>query len=58
MSSAIAAMQRPIQLLSVGCCVTMALAMLPSAYQGTLFAWHPLMLSLGFLGFMTEVRGC
>lgn len=29
--------------------------MLPAAYQGVLFAWHPLMLSVGFLGFMTEV---
>ncbi|KAI3436714.1 hypothetical protein D9Q98_006129 [Chlorella vulgaris] len=47
-------MHRAIQSLSVGCCVAMAMAMLPAAYQGTLFAWHPLMFSLGFLGFMTE----
>lgn len=48
------ALQRPIQTLSVGCCVAMAMAMLPAAYQGELFAWHPLMFTLGFIGFMTE----
>lgn len=60
MSSAAAAqsalaLQRPIQTLSVACCVAMAIAMLPAAYQGELFAWHPLMFTLGFIGFMTEV---
>lgn len=60
MSAALAAqsalaLQRPIQTLSVGCCVAMAMAMLPAAYRGELFAWHPLMFTLGFIGFMTEV---
>lgn len=54
MSSAALSLQRPIQTLSVGCCVAMAMALLPSAYQGELFAWHPLMFTLGFVGFMTE----
>ncbi|KAL4443035.1 hypothetical protein ABPG77_008526 [Micractinium sp. CCAP 211/92] len=59
MSAALAAqsalaLQRPIQTLSVGCCVAMAMAMLPAAYRGELFAWHPLMFTLGFIGFMTE----
>ena len=49
-----AAMRSTIQSLSVGCCVGMALAVLPAAYQGERFAWHPLLLTLGFLGFMTE----
>jgi hypothetical protein len=47
-------LHRTIQSLSVGCSVAMALAMLPAAYQGTLFAAHPLMFTLGFLMFMTE----
>lgn len=55
MASAAAALQRPIQSLSVGCCVVMVIAMLPAAYQGELFAWHPLLFTLGFIGFMTEV---
>jgi hypothetical protein len=49
-----AAMRSTIQSLTVGCCVGMALAVLPAAYQGELFAWHPLLLTLGFLGFVTE----
>lgn len=43
-------LDRPIQALSVGLCVALVLAMLPAAYQGVLFAWHPMMLTLGFLG--------
>ena len=31
-----------------------ALAVLPGVYAGELFAWHPLFMTLGFLGFMTE----
>lgn len=47
-------LDRPIQTLSVVLCVAIVLVMLPAVYQGTLFAWHPLLLTLGFLGFMTE----
>ncbi len=43
-------LDRPIQTLSITLCVAIALAMLPAAYEGQLFAWHPLLLVLGFLG--------
>lgn len=43
-------LDRPVQTLSVTLCVAIVLAMLPSAYSGQLFAWHPLLLVLGFLG--------
>ncbi|PRW55908.1 cytochrome b561 domain-containing 2 [Chlorella sorokiniana] len=53
-SAAAPVLDRPIQTLSITLCVAIALAMLPAAYEGQLFAWHPLFLVLGFLGFMTE----
>ena len=43
-----------VQSLSVCCCIGLALAVLPGAYGGELFAWHPLFMAVGFLGFMTE----
>lgn len=30
------------------------MAVLPQLYSGVLFAWHPLLMVLGYLGFMTE----
>ena len=40
--------------LSVACCLGLVLAVLPGVYRGELFAWHPLFMGVGLLGFMTE----
>ena len=39
-----------VQTLSVFCCLGAALALLPQLYAGVLFAWHPLLMVVGFLG--------
>lgn len=39
-----------VQYLSVFCCLGVALAVLPSLYGGILFAWHPLLMVVGYLG--------
>eukprot|EP00887_Chlorella_sp_A99_P002879 scaffold6.g2879.t1 len=43
-----------VQSLGVLTTVGLVLAMLPGLYRGELFAWHPLFMGVGFLGFMTE----
>lgn len=43
-----------VQSLSVVCCVSIVVAVLPAAYARTLFAWHPILMSIGYLGFMCE----
>jgi hypothetical protein len=43
-----------IQTLSVFVSLGMVLAMLPAIYKGDLFAWHPVFMTVGFLGFMCE----
>lgn len=50
-------LDRPIQTLSVLLCIALVLAMLPAAYQGVLFAWHPMMLTVGFIGAFWMVWG-
>jgi cytochrome b-561 domain-containing protein 2 len=43
-----------VQSLSILCCVSIVVAVLPAAYARTLFAWHPIFMSIGYLGFMCE----
>lgn len=40
--------------LALACCSILAASQLPGAFSGVLFAWHPLLMSAGFLGLMTE----
>lgn len=42
------------QSLSILCCTFVVVSVLPSAYSGTLFAWHPIFMSIGYLIFMCE----
>lgn len=42
------------QSLSILCCIFIVVSVLPSAYAGTLFAWHPIFMSIGYLIFMCE----
>ena len=43
-----------IQSASIVCCTFMFVCMLPSAYARELFAWHPIFMTLGYIGFMCE----
>jgi hypothetical protein len=43
-----------VQTLSILCCITLIIALLPSVYSGELFPWHPVLMAVGFLGFMCE----
>lgn len=43
-----------VQSLSILCCIFIVVTVLPSAYAGTLFAWHPIFMSFGYLIFMCE----
>ncbi len=43
-----------VQLISILCCITLIVALLPSVYSGDLFPWHPVLMAIGFLGFMCE----
>lgn len=38
------------QTLGVFCCLGITFAVLPGLYGGILFSWHPLLMSLGYLG--------
>lgn len=42
------------QSLSILCCTFVVVSVLPSAYAGILFAWHPIFMSIGYLIFMCE----
>lgn len=42
------------QSLSILCCTFIVVSVLPSAYAGVLFAWHPTFMSVGYLIFMCE----
>lgn len=39
---------------SIVCCIVLIVSVLPRVYAGELFAWHPIFMALGFLGFMCE----
>lgn len=39
---------------SIACCVAMVAVLLPALYSGELFPWHPALMTVGFLGLMTE----
>ena len=43
-----------VQSLSILCCIALILAVLPQVYAGLLFPWHPILMGVGFLGFMCE----
>lgn len=43
-----------IQSLSILCCVYMFVALLPSVYARVLFAWHPILMTFGYIGLMCE----
>lgn len=43
-----------IQTLAIFATLGMGFAVLPGVYRGDLFAFHPLLMSIGFLGFMCE----
>jgi cytochrome b-561 domain-containing protein 2 len=43
-----------ISTVSILCTVALVLAVLPQVYAGELFPWHPILMGLGFLGFMCE----
>ena len=43
-----------ISTLSILCCVALVLSVLPEVYAGELFPWHPILMGIGFLGFMCE----
>lgn len=40
--------------LALACCIILAASQLPGIFSGVLFAWHPVLMSAGFLGLMTE----
>ncbi len=40
--------------LGVGCCIVILATQSGGLLGGVLFPWHPLLMSAGFLGFMTE----
>jgi len=42
------------QTLSILCCVSLVLTLLPQVYSGELFPWHPVLMAIGFMGFMCE----
>ena len=43
-----------ISTVAILCTVALVLAVLPKVYAGELFPWHPILMGLGFLGFMCE----
>ena len=43
-----------ISTVSILCTVALVLSLLPQVYAGELFPWHPILMGLGFLGFMCE----
>ncbi len=49
-----AALAAVVQTASVASAVALALAVLPGLYAGELFPWHPLLMAVGYLGFMAE----
>lgn len=52
--STFASLPSTIQTLSILCCITIIVAVLPGIYAGKLFPWHPVFMTIGFLGFMCE----
>lgn len=53
-SGPVGALGMYMQSLSIVLSVTIFVAVLPSAYAGVLFAWHPICMSIGYLGLMCE----
>jgi Eukaryotic cytochrome b561 len=45
---------QPLTSLALATCATLIIAVLPGVYARDLFAWHPLLMTLGFLGFLRE----
>jgi cytochrome b-561 domain-containing protein 2 len=43
-----------VQQLAILATIAISVAVLPGIYRGDLFSFHPLLMSIGFLGFMSE----
>lgn len=40
--------------ISIACCIIIVVAMTPRAFAAELFPWHPVLMTVGFLGFMYQ----
>ena len=43
-----------VQTLSIACCLVLVISVLPGIYSAELFPWHPVLVGVGILGFMSE----